>query len=84
MATLANVARARKQQLRQVMLASRKLDAVQESLEREVKRLLVRKRAIPELSDAERLIGLAQGVDRSLGNMAGILLSVARDWGTQY
>jgi hypothetical protein len=59
MATLAEVSRQRKSQLRQLMVASRKLDSRQESLEREIKRLVNRKKSVPELADAERLIGMA-------------------------
>lgn len=84
MATLASVARDRKAQLRQLMLVSRKLDAAQETLEREVKRLLTRKRSVPELADAERLAGMAQQVEGALGNMASVITSVSQSWGTQY
>lgn len=84
MATLAAVARDRKAQLRQLMVASRRLDATQEALEREVKRLLTRKKSVPELSDAERLATMAQAVETSLGNMAAVISSVAQSWGTQY
>jgi len=84
MATLAAVARDRKAQLRQLMLASRKLDASQEALEREVKRLLTRKRSVPELADAERLAALAQQVEGALGTMSSVIASVAQSWGTQY
>lgn len=84
MATLVAVARDRKAQLRQLMVASRKLDASQEALEREVKRLLVRKKAVPELADAERLATLAQNVNGSLQSMISVIESVAQSWGTQY
>lgn len=84
MAALAAVARDRKAQLRQLMVASRKLDASQEALEREVKRLLVRKKAVPELADAERLATLAQNVNGSLQSMISVIESVAQSWGTQY
>jgi len=84
MATLAAVARDRKAQLRQLMVASRKLDASQESLEREVKRLLTRKKAVPELADAERLATMAQGVNASLSGMISVIESVAQSWGMQY
>lgn len=84
MATLAAVARDRKAQLRQLMVASRKLDAMQEALEREVKRLLTRKKSVPELTDAERLATMAQAVESSLANMASVISSVAQSWGTQY
>lgn len=84
MATLASVARDRKAQLRQLMVASRKLDASQETLEREVKRLLVRKRAIPELADAERLATMAQGVNAALSSMITVIEAVSQSWGMQY
>lgn len=84
MATLAAVARERKAQLRQLMVASRKLDATQESLEREVKRLLARKKAVPELADAERLAVMAQNVNSSLSAMISVIANVAQSWGMQY
>lgn len=84
MATLASVARERKTQLRQLMIASRKLDAAQEALEREIKRLVVRKKSVPELSDAERLGTMAQVVEGALSGMASVIASVSQSWGTQY
>lgn len=84
MATLAAVARDRKAQLRQLMVASRKLDATQESLEREVKRLLSRKKAVPELADAERLATMAQAVNGSLSSMISVIEAVSQSWGNQY
>jgi len=51
-ATLASVASERKKQLRSLLIASRRLDAEQEKLEREIKRLVVRKKGVPELADA--------------------------------
>lgn len=84
MATLASVARDRKAQLRQLMVASRRLDAAQEKLEREVKRLLVRKKGVPEVADAERLANLAQGVDAALGNMVSVISAVASSWGSAF
>lgn len=84
MATLAAVARDRKAQLRQLMVASRKLDANQETLEREVKRLLTRKKAVPELADAERLAVMAQNVNASLSAMISVIENVAQSWGMQY
>lgn len=84
MATIASVARDRKAQLRQLMVASRKLDATQEQLEREVKRLITRKKSVPELADAERLSTMAQAVESSLSNMASVISSVSQSWGSQY
>lgn len=84
MATIASVARDRKAQLRQLMVASRRLDAAQEKLEREVKRLTTRKKSVPELADAERLTGLAQGVNGALEGIVSVISSVAQSWGAQY
>lgn len=84
MATLASVARDRKAQLRQLMVASRRLDAAQEKLEREVKRIINRKKGVPELADAERLTNLAQGVNTGLEAISQVISSVAQSWGTQY
>jgi len=84
MAALSAIARDRKAQLRQLMVASRKLDATQESLEREIRRLLVRKRAVPELADAERLGVMVQAVNSSLAGMVSVIDNVAQSWGTLY
>lgn len=82
MATLASIGRERKLQLKQLQVASRRLDAKQEILEREVKRLLNRKRAIPEVADAERLAGMALAVEGELVLMAGVIAAVALSWGS--
>jgi 16S rRNA G1207 methylase RsmC len=65
------------------MVASRRLDAKQESLEREVKRLINRKKAVPELADAERLTGLALQVESELQNIAGVFSALGTSWGQQ-
>lgn len=83
MATIAEVSRQRKAQLRQLLIVSRKLDAKQETLEREVKRLINRKKSVPELADAERLTGLALAVDSELQNMANVIMNVGNSWGMQ-
>lgn len=82
MATIASVARERKQQLKLVQAASRKLDARQETFEREVRRLLTRKRSVPELADAERLAGMALAVEGELANVAMVIANVALSWGS--
>ncbi len=84
MATLAAVARERRNQLRQLLTASKKLDASQEILEREVRRIINRKKAVPELADAERLMVMAQGVNASLSGMISVIESVSTSWGMQY
>lgn len=80
MASLSEIARGRKSQLRQLMLASRKLDAAQEALEREVKRLTVRKQSVPELADAQRLVQLAKVVESALSSMVSVIGDVASSW----
>jgi len=67
-----------------LMVASRKLDAAQESLEREVKRLINRKKAVPELADAERLTVMTQNVNAALSGMVSVIDNVAQSWGMQY
>jgi len=41
-----------------------------------------RKRSVPELADADRLVTMAQAVEAELGNMATLLSSLATSWGT--
>lgn len=84
MATLAAIAKERKQDLKTLMYVSRKLDAAQEKLERECKRLLARKRSVPELADAERLIGLVNNTDSTLNAMMEVVDRLASAWGMQY
>jgi HPt (histidine-containing phosphotransfer) domain-containing protein len=84
MATLAEVSRERKSQLKQLLVASRKLDAVQESLEREIKRIVNRKKSVPEVSDATRLANMAYQVEGALSNMAQVITSVSNSWGAKY
>jgi len=84
MATLQAVARERKNQLRQLLTVSKKLDAAQETLEREVKRLIARKRSTPEISDAIRLANLAKNVDSALSGMSSVISSVSTSWGAQF
>lgn len=72
MATLAEVSRVRKEGLKRLQKASLALDASQEKVEREVKRLLTRKRAIPEASDMQRVLTLMGAVSTSLDAMATI------------
>jgi len=84
MATLAAIAKERKSDLKTLMYASRKLDAAQEKLERECKRLLARKKAVPELKDAERLITLINGTDSTLNAMMEVVDRLASAWGMEY
>lgn len=69
MATVAQVARDRKNVLKALLQKSKMLDARQEALEREVKRLVARKKAVPEVVDMERLIGLADASAAALDTM---------------
>lgn len=69
MATLAEVARNRKNALKELQKKSLTLDAKQEIVEREVKRLLVRKRSIPEAADIQRVISQITAVSSALSDM---------------
>lgn len=80
MATLASVAKDRKAQLRQLMTASLRLDADQEKLEREIKRIVSRKKGVPELADAERLTAMVQTVEGALANITSVISSLASAW----
>ena len=82
MPTISELARTRRSQLRALSAASQTLDSAQEALEREIKRLLTRKRAVPESSDAIRLTKLAQGTEQALGNMISVINNVATSWAT--
>jgi len=80
MATLNELARGRKAQRKQLLLASRTLDAAQESLEREIKRLVNRKQSVPELSDAQRLVNMAKQVEAALTSMVTVIGNVTDIW----
>ncbi len=81
MATLASIAKERVQDVRGLFKLSRKLDASQESLEREIRRILVRKKAYPELDDLARLATMSQDVDDREGDIARYLVQLAKVWG---
>jgi hypothetical protein len=83
MATLREISRQKKGQLKSLMLGSRKLDAAQESFEREVKRIVVRKQAVPEVADAQRLVVLLRAVSAALDALATILESLSVSWSSQ-
>lgn len=80
MASLKEIARQRKGDFRALLKSSRELDANQESLEREIKRLVNRKDAVPEAADAERIVALIQGTQQALNAMTTLVEAVARNW----
>lgn len=77
---LSALARKRRADLKQLKVYSRKLDAAQEALEREINRISNRKRSIPELSDYQRLSSLADGVDTATANFMAALSSMGITW----
>ena len=81
MATLASIAKQRKSDLRTLLYASKKFDAAQEKLEREIKRLINRKKAVPELADAQRLITLIAGVNTTLNAVMEVIDRFESAWG---
>lgn len=56
------------------------MDAVQEVLEREVKRLVNRKNAVPEQQDAIRVIEQAKAIDDELANFVNVVTSMSGKW----
>jgi len=79
-ATLAEVARGRRAQLKNLLVASRRLDASQERVEREVKRLVTRKKSIPEAADVARLTGMIQQTEAALGTLTSVLAELSASW----
>lgn len=79
---LTALGRRRKSDLRQLKVFSRRLDAAQERLEREITRLINRKRALPELSDYQRLAEMANAVDQATTAFANALYSMGVSWTT--
>jgi hypothetical protein len=80
MATLAEVSRQRKEGLKRLKRASLALDASQEKVEREVNRLLSRKRSVPEQADMSRVLALIQGTATALDGIG----QIAQDLFTSY
>jgi len=80
MATLAEIARARRADLRLLLKASRKLDAAQETLEREVKRLVNRKNSVPEQADAIRILEMTKTTDNEVASFAQTVASLSAKW----
>ncbi len=76
------LARKRKSDLRQLKSYSRKVDAAQEKMEREISRLINRKRMMPELSDYQRLSQMAGVVDQALSAFANAIYSMGVTWTT--
>lgn len=72
MATLAEVARQRKEGLKRLKKASLTLDAAQEKAEREIVRLINRKKSVPEASDMVRVLSFITGVSQALDQLAGV------------
>jgi len=80
MATLQEIARARRADFRQLLKASRALDASQEKVEREIKRLVSRKQSVPEAADAERIIGLIGETANQLQSISTLMEKIASSW----
>lgn len=78
--TVTQVGRKRRADLRQILSASKKLDAAQETLEREIRRMISRKRMLPELSDYQRLYTMLQATDDALGSMVSVVASLGATW----
>jgi len=80
MATLAEIARARRADFRELLKASRMLDAAQEKVEREIKRIVSRKNAVPEAADAARINDLLRGTADEITNLSQLMARIAKGW----
>lgn len=82
MATLAEIARKRRSDFRELLRLSRSLDAAQEKVEREIKRLVSRKKSVPEVSDAQRVLGLLSATNQALGEITAKFRTLITSWGS--
>lgn len=80
MATLSEISRQRKSDLKTISKWSRSLDAAQEKVEREVKRVMNRKRSVPEQKDAMRILELMAAVSATMSQMASVISDIANTW----
>jgi hypothetical protein len=80
MANLSEIARARRADFRLLLKSSRNLDAKQEALEREIKRIVSRKNSVPEAADAQRILTLMQGTQQALTEMGNLMETIASHW----
>jgi len=80
MATLSEISRQRKSDLRTISKWSRSLDAAQEKVEREVKRILNRKRSVPEQRDAMRILELMSNVSSVMAQMSSVISDISASW----
>jgi len=79
--TIAEIARRRRQDFREILRLSRALDASQEKVEREIKRLISRKRAVPEVADAQRVLALISETNQALGGISDKFRKLVTSWG---
>lgn len=80
MATLQQIANERKRALKALRAQSLKLNTAQEAVDRELVRLINRKKSIPEARDMDKLVQLLKTVDnysdefaRSIQNVAAVI-----------
>lgn len=78
--SLSAEANKRKQSLRNLSKLSRRLDADQEKLEREIKRILNRKRAVPDLADIDRIVKMCAEVSASVNDLNEGALIESQNW----
>lgn len=80
MASIAQVIRDRRSDLKKLRQLSLTVDAAQEAAEREILRQLNRKRAVPEPADLARIVGLMQAQDQAQQTLATALGAIADKW----
>lgn len=80
MATLSEIARSRKTDLKALTKLSLALNAAQEAFHREILRIKNRKKSVPELSDAERLSQKLEKVFQELDVLGDLMIDLSADW----
>lgn len=80
MATLSEIARQRKSDLKAITKLSLALNAAQEAFHREILRIKNRKKSVPELKDAERLSQLLEKVFQELDVLGDTMIDLSADW----
>jgi hypothetical protein len=80
MASLSEIARQRKSDLKSLTKWSLNLNAAQEAFHREVLRIKNRKKSVPELADAERLSKLLEKVFQEGDVLADTMIDISDAW----
>jgi type II secretory pathway component PulJ len=78
MATLNELLRQRKGALKQLLSEMKTLDGRQELLQRDLRRLIMRKNKVPEVADLSRILSETTALDQAVTSFANKLKEVSR------